>query len=739
MEYRALTAEEMARKLKPLFGKKVDELYFRYSVANSLEEKNEIFQLMSSLYQKHLRKLLDKSVLLEPPQKYQVQGDYPLGDVSYAGKSLYEFSLREQDWPRHVCVSGMSGSGKTTFAINILKDFIKKEKPFLVFDWKKSFRPLMGADKDIMTFTIGNDAVSNMFKVNINRPPQGVNPKEWLNTLCDLLTESFSVSFGVHKVLMEVLDEAFEGWGVYSGSNLYPNWQHIKKLLEMKMREAKGRETGWYESAMRVASVLTFGSFGKTVNYDGKKAFSVEDLFDKKVILELNSLSQIEKKFFCEYILTYIYKLKKTSPNGVDSGFNHAILVDEAHNIFLKSQTNFMAESVTDMIYREMREYGTGLICLDQHISKLSDTVTGNSACHVAFQQQLPQDIEGISSLMQLKERKELFSQLEVGQGIVKLAERYNQPFLLKVPYSDMRKETLSDEDVATRMQCLVNGFEVEKYEDEFLGQLRSETNAYITHPSFSGLDIYAKPSALTSAEKQRPAAKKDIVETTVHQKESDHVIKEKTSEPTAEPANLIKTLSPEVVGKLTSTQELLHKFICQKMEEGLSLLEVESVLSDGLGEGTYTEKDIFASINHTFKVKFGKANKANASDTQTDIESVEETIHIVEKPEVTAEEVLLDSEGIFPETTNGKLQTATESEFNDQITRGLPPAEKGLIVYLTENPVHKNSTVELYKAVGLSARKGNVVKNNLIAKGLIKVEEERTEKGWKKYIRLNK
>jgi len=233
MEYRALTAEEMARKLKPLFGKKVDELYFRYSVANSLEEKNEIFQLMSSLYQKHLRKLLDKSVLLEPPQKYQVQGEYPLGEVSYAGKSLYEFSLREQDWPRHVCVSGMSGSGKTTFAINILKDFIKKEKPFLVFDWKKSFRPLMGADKDIMTFTIGNDAVSNMFKVNINRPPQGVNPKEWLNTLCDLLTESFSVSFGVHKVLMEVLDEAFEGWGVYSGSNLYPNWQHIKKLLEM--------------------------------------------------------------------------------------------------------------------------------------------------------------------------------------------------------------------------------------------------------------------------------------------------------------------------------------------------------------------------------------------------------------------------------------------------------------------------------------------------------------------------
>ena len=29
------------------------------------------------------------------------------------------------------------------------------------------------------------------------------------------------------------------------------------------------------------------------------------------------------------------------------------------------------------MIYRELREYGISLICLDQHISKLSDTVKG--------------------------------------------------------------------------------------------------------------------------------------------------------------------------------------------------------------------------------------------------------------------------------------------------------------------------------------------------------------------------
>ena len=142
-------------------------------------------------------------------------------------------------------------------------------------------------------------------------------------------------------------------------------------MLEIKAREARGREATWYESALRIATVLTFGDFGKVINYDGKKSLSVEELFDKKIIFELNSLGNVEKKFFAEYILTYIFKLKKANSEKTEEGFNHAILVDEAHNIFLKSKTYFVSESVTDMIYREMREYGTCLICLDQHISKV--------------------------------------------------------------------------------------------------------------------------------------------------------------------------------------------------------------------------------------------------------------------------------------------------------------------------------------------------------------------------------
>ncbi|MBU2612812.1 MAG: DUF87 domain-containing protein, partial [Nanoarchaeota archaeon] len=561
-------------------------------------------------------------------------------------KTLFPFSLREKDFPRHICVTGMSGSGKTTFAINLLKNFVKRDKPFLVFDWKKSFRPLLKEDASIMCFTIGNEGVSNLFKTNINRPPKGVSPKEWINALCDLLTESFNVSFGVHKILLETLDEIFLGWGVYEGSNLFPNWEHVKKMLEIKSKEAKGRESGWYESALRVATVLTFGDFGKVINYDGKKSLSIEDLFTKKAIFELNSLSNIEKKFFCEYVLTYIYKLKKAGADRASEEFNHAILVDEAHNIFLKKNTNFMTESVTDMIYREMREYGTGLICLDQHASKLSDTVIGNSACHVAFQQQLPQDLDEISSLMQLKDKKEIFTQLPVGSAIVKLSERYTSPFLIKVPFNELRNENLEDTKIKNKMDCVIKGIEVEKNDPEFKKALLGEP--------------------------QKKAMKR---------------------------VKIIPHASEEFfIGKtLTKTQEVLFEFVLSKLRANRKLVEIERLLDSGIHSGYYTKKDVLIVMNKALEEAFRKTFKKNPCEN---------------KP--------------FSEEIRSK-----------DFPKDLLAEEMDLVNFLLLNPENEFSTVEIYRHVGFSPRKGNIIKNKLLEKGIIKTMEERNTKGWKKLIRL--
>ncbi len=604
---------------------------------------------MSSLYQRHLSKLLDKDFSLEPPSEGSFDGEYPLAKVSYAGKKLFDFSLREKDWPRHICITGMSGSGKTTLALNILKNFLRKEKPFMVFDWKKSFRPLLEVNPSVMCFTVGNNQISNFFKTNINRPPNGVSPKEWINVLCDLLTETFNVSFGVHKILLETLDETFEGWGVYQGSDLYPNWEHVKKMLEIKARDSKGRETGWYESALRIATVLTFGDFGKVVNYDGKKSISIEELFNKQVIFELNSLSNIEKKFFCEYLLTYTFKLKKAGEIKSNGEFKNAILVDEAHNIFLKKDTNFMSESVTDMVYREMREYGTSLICLDQHISKLSDTVVGNSACHIAFQQQLPSDVEEVSSLMRLKDKMDIFNELKVGSAIVKLSERYTSPFLIEVPFDELRNLSLTSEKIKSKMEFVAEVAETEKSDPKFKEKI-----------VFNGREV----------ENETPG--KPIIKAEKSRKEE------------------------VVIGSLLSkTQKILYDFASKKSKERLSLLEVEKLLDSGVSSGYYTKKDVLIVMNKILAENMDlKSFKSDKSDIPIDTISV------------------------------------PNSSFS--------PEETTLINFLVENPTHNLSTVELYKAVGLSSRKGNVIKDKLVEKGIIVQKEERSSKGWRKLLKIS-
>ncbi len=686
---KSLSIEEISSKLKPILGRKIDELYFRYSMSESPEERNQIIQILSVLYQRYLGQFLDKKVLLEPPEQSAVSGEYELSKVIYANKELFPFALREQDWPRHVCISGMSGSGKTTLALNILQKFIEKDKPFLVFDWKKSFRSLINSDPSVMCFTVGNDSISNLFKTNINIPPKGVSPKEWINTLCDLLTESFCVSFGVHKILLETLDEVFEGWGVYKGSQHYPNWQHIKRMLEIKAKEARGREATWYESALRIATVLTFGDFGKVINYDGKKSLSVDELFDKRVIFELNSLGNVEKKFFAEYILTYIFKLKKANSEKVSEGFNHAILVDEAHNIFLKGKTYFVSESVTDMIYREMREYGTCLICLDQHISKLSDTVKGNSACHIAFQQQLPQDVYDISSIMQLPEKKEIFTQLPVGYAVVKLSERYNNPFLIKVPYTDLRNYTISDEKITSKMDCVVQGIEVEKSDHEFREALMGD------NPQIElQFEIQEMPEI-----------------SRIPEDNEDKKIKVEITD------NISGNLS-----QLTSVQQVLYNFIKKQVQErGLSIKEAEKILEQGLSEKLYKESDIFLATNYFLEKVITKEDylysirETKLSNNKTDI-SIDVNNYVTP--------TMSNPHTVF---VNNKIDSLASSD------------EQTFLSFLRSNPNHTLNTVEIYRKMGLSTRKGNIAKNNLLSKGKIKVYEERSEKGWRKIIRLNR
>jgi|GEM_PF-676805 len=797
MQYK-LTVEELCMKLKPVFGKKMDDLYLKYAMAESLQEKEEIEHFLNVLYKKHLSELLDKKVLLEPPAKENMDGDYNLAVVSYAGKKLFPFNLREKDWMRHVCISGMSGSGKTTLAFHIINNFIQKNKPFLIFDWKKSFRPLLLADPEILLFTVGNENISNYFKININEPPPGISPKEWINVLCDLITESFFASYGVHKILLETLDEAYRDFGVYNGSKNYPTWNEIKWRLDDKLEKKKGREASWLMSAMRIAHIMTFGNFGKCLNYKGKDILNVDDLLKKKVIFELNTLGTVEKKFFCEFVLTYIYKFKKARQTGINDNFDHAIIVDEAHNIFLKEKTHFTNESVTDMIYREMREYGTSLICLDQHISKISDTVSGNSACLIAFQQQLPQDIDAVSGLTQLRDNKNYFSMLPVGTAIVKLSERYAQPFLIEVANVELRSREVSDYDVKGKMKFIFDSKSLEEGKDEeFKKEImqpqmqptkifedakkeeKTEPARVPRHSLFNGdaerfknaeYSRIGKDDSFKNLDKLQEVPRVVFVDTKraepMLKKENIEVYKdvESVRHMNPEPASRVYSIPKE---ELTEIQKILYEFVEKKLSMGWQINAIERMLEENTIEGNYSIADVFNVINYTLKQRLNKSelnNKEEICDKEEiKVPQKEEPKPVVVKPvsSYTLPTFSFVTQPTMPKTepvnkpkiepiapVHPKIVTTSEIQSNKVYKAETPVknedtegdngnSEEKFIEFLKENPNHSYTTTEIYSKLGFSARKGNKLKNRLLEQGKIKIEEVKNSKGWKKVIRL--
>ncbi len=758
-----ITVEELCNKLRPVFGKKIDDVYLRHAMAQTREEKEEIEQLLNILYRKHLSELLDKKVLLEPPQKEHMNGTYNLAKVSYAGKKLFPFNLREKDWMRHVCISGMSGSGKTTLGFHIINNFIEKKKPFLIFDWKKSFRPLLLIDPEIMLFTVGNENISNYFKMNINEPPEGIAPKEWINVLCDLITESFFASYGVHKILLETLDQAFRDFGVYNGSKNYPTWNEIKWRLEAKLEKKKGREASWLMSALRVAHVMTFGTFGKAMNYKGKENFKIDDLLNRKVIFELNALGTVEKKFFCEFILTYIYKFKKARQRGINNSFDHAILVDEAHNIFLKEKTHFVNESVTDMIYREMREYGTSLICLDQHISKISDTVSGNSACLIAFQQQLPSDIDAISGLTQLRDNKNFFSMLPVGSAIVKLSERYTSPFLVEVSNVDLREKEVSDYDVKGRMKFMFESKEVgEGRDEEFKQQLmhpgsikeqmkKEDDSAIVPHHALFNGDV----KNFVNAEYSRMGKDDSFKNLDKHQETKRTVYVDKKEEESVKNVAFnrnpgiiyskvqTKEEKPEMTAllidesyRLDEKQRILCELVEKKLQKGWHIRQVERMLEEHTMDGNYSIIDIYKVIDYALKMRLKRepVSKVVESVKEPVRQPVKQVIEIpgfvTQRPQLTRPVFTEQPKPAkIPEPVLKKQEIEEDEEDH---------SEEKFLEYLAKNPKHTHTTTELYGLIGLSARKGNKVKNRLLKDGKIKVEEIKNHKGWKKIIRLS-
>jgi len=174
---------EICKKLKPLIGQQADRYWLAY-LAEDSDGKREIADTL----QLRAVQLLgldfeNPAANLSVPPKTEAEGEYPIGTITYAGRSLYPFGLRESEWLQHISIFGRSGAGKTNTVFLLIKNLLHHKKPFLIFDWKRNYRDLLaGPDKNTLVYTVGGDI--SPFAFNPLIPPKGflISWKPWFLT-----------------------------------------------------------------------------------------------------------------------------------------------------------------------------------------------------------------------------------------------------------------------------------------------------------------------------------------------------------------------------------------------------------------------------------------------------------------------------------------------------------------------------------------------------------------------------
>ena len=440
--------QELCRKLQPVLGKKIDRLWTAYLSESDAAGKADIEQTMELLAAKHIGQNYqpDRSPFPPPEKKFASSGDISIGTVSYGSRELYPFLLKGDRLKEHILVAGRSGSGKTNLTFVLMRGIMARGIKVLALDWKRGYRDLCKYHKNLRVYTIGRDV--SPFRFNPLIPPPGCEPHVWIKLIVDVIASAYLGGEGVISLLVAGMDKLYRDCGVFD--KLQTSWPTIQELLTwLRTVKLKGRAAMWQASAERILLTMTYGEFGSVVNTQDNS--HVQDLLNHNVVLEMDGLSSnSDRNMFSEALTLYLYRYRLAQ--GPQDKLTNLIVLEEAHNLLLRKASE-ARESILETTIRMIRQYGMGYVFVDQSASLLSKVAFANSYATLALSQKLKSDIQTIAGAMNLTdEQKESLSTLPIGSAVVRLADEYPEPFLIKIPRFPIREGSVSDLEIQTRM-----------------------------------------------------------------------------------------------------------------------------------------------------------------------------------------------------------------------------------------------------------------------------------------------
>jgi hypothetical protein len=436
----------VCKKLKPVLGPRADTLWIAYATAETMDAKRETEALIQMCAAQYLSAMVDdRAVLLPPPSAAMAAGEFRLGNVIYGRREVCPLYLRRENFIRQICILAITGAGKTNVAQLLVLGLLEKDIPFLVVDWKRSYRDIFSLDypqvKAVQIFTVGRKTAAP-FNWNPLRAPPGVHPKTWISVVAEALEKSHLSGPGVADILIEILDKQFERFGCYDGMiEKYPNF--FDAAEELDRVQFKGRRMLWQDSCARILKTFIFGGPASGA-FNARNPIKLEVLFRKPTIIELDQeLPKPLRVFFSDVLLRWIHLYRLGQ--GETDELRHVTFLEEVHNFFPRSLTEKQATNSLENVFREIRGFGEGLVSITQHPSLMPVYILGNSSTQIYLSLQHEDDIFTAKQALFLEPGDEVFlERLGVGEGIVKIKGRVN-PCHVRFPRVPVTKGTIPD------------------------------------------------------------------------------------------------------------------------------------------------------------------------------------------------------------------------------------------------------------------------------------------------------
>ena len=435
-----MNIEKIAARLKPLMPEKISKLMKSRDMADP-ELKALIEKQIISMAYNTFGDFCNKILLSLPPEN-KSDGPINLGTILY-DKEKWPLGLTYGEMIQNTAILGRSGAGKTNVTFHILSQLIEKKIPFVFMDWKRTVRHLIPNFKDKLNiYTPGRNLVK--FPFNPFVVPPGIESNVYVNQLVDVMSQAFTLGDGSRSILRKAIAS------IYTQGNLCPTASDI--IAELEKVPDSGRAGGWKVTAMRALESLEFADL--TSNDRISQEQLAQKMLGENTVIEMDGLASESKKFLIPILCLWLYYVRLNSPER--EKLKLVIFIEEAHHVLHKrAQTS--NETILEMLFRQCRELGIGIVVIDQHPHLLSSAALGNSYTSIFLNQKDPSDINKAAAVCLLDaDEKNYLSMLPVGQGIVKIQDRWTQPIHIQFPLVNINKGSVTD-DILARYSTINN------------------------------------------------------------------------------------------------------------------------------------------------------------------------------------------------------------------------------------------------------------------------------------------